>query len=183
MDKHRQRGESAGEPGLLYTFGYWVFSKKHDIAILRWHSDGKHSSWKTFLVLGNRIVHFGNSWDFQGSDQRKGRQCEGRVARSAKSTAEVHPVLTFLYFDIILFLYCIASSYRVWTRWKPRHIWKQKLCCTVWYRLTVGVSANAKSHNPLTHCTSTKFVAGLQSEVFTFHCFEIKGIWNETVCK
>lgn len=60
--KYRQHGESAGESGLCYTFGYWVFSRKHDIAILRWHSNGKHSFWKTFVVPWNgKVLH--QPWD------------------------------------------------------------------------------------------------------------------------
>lgn len=87
-DKHRQRGESAGGrgggPGLLYSVGYWVFSKKHHIAGLHRHSHLKHSFWKTFLVPGV-------SSDFQSSENGKLCQCKGWVAVRAKSTAEEHP--------------------------------------------------------------------------------------------
>lgn len=68
-------------------------------------------------------------------------------------------------------------------------MWKQKLCRTKWCKLKADLSAKWQCTDlllkpwyiPLTHCTSIQFIAGLQSEVYTLHSFEIKGILNETV--
>lgn len=65
-----------GDQGSSVSFGYWVFSKKLDIAILHRHSNGKHSLWKTFLVPGDEI--------FRAVIKRKGCQCEERETGSAK---------------------------------------------------------------------------------------------------
>lgn len=165
----------------------------HDIAILRRHSNGKHSLWKTCLVLENRIVFSVTVWIFRVLTKERDVCAKEGWQEVLIILQKCIPWLTFLYFYSILFLYCKASSYRLWTRWKPRGIYGSRNSAAL-YDTDSGLesrkckitmhwqTAKPLNHPDIIHCTATTFVAGLQSEVFTLHCFEIKGIWNETFC-
>lgn len=81
--------------------------KKHDIAILRRHSNGRlffFSAWKQNGFLSN-------SSDFQSSDQRTGCQCEGGGWQEVlKSTAQFQHSYTSHYFAS---LFCSLFSQTV----------------------------------------------------------------------
>lgn len=99
-----------------FLFGYWVFSKKHDIAILR-----RHSNAKTLL-----LEDMCSAW-------KQNPFSEVRVREGLKEVLILlqvsNPELTPLYFDMISLLYKLFSQ-TVNPLKTARCILKQKVCCT-----------------------------------------------------